>query len=121
MTETLQDSAERDYLRVVRRKVQDRTTARTTIACVIPAYNEEDTIAEVLTALLKQTRLPDVIHVVINNSDDETFLRGPRVRRPARIHLPGRHLPDRGLYPRHRREQGQEGRGLQLRLRPGMR
>ena len=64
---------EADYLKVVQRKIHDRATARATIACVIPAYNEEDTIVEVLTSLLKQTRLPDVIHVVINNTDDETF------------------------------------------------
>ncbi|WAP50421.1 glycosyltransferase family 2 protein [Arthrobacter sp. ATA002] len=62
-----------DYLKVVHRRIQDRATARATIACVIPAYNEEDTIISVLSALLKQTRLPDVIHVVVNNSDDETF------------------------------------------------
>jgi cellulose synthase/poly-beta-1,6-N-acetylglucosamine synthase-like glycosyltransferase len=43
------------------------------IACVIPAYNEEETIAEVLESLLSQTRLPDVIHVVINNTDDDTL------------------------------------------------
>jgi cellulose synthase/poly-beta-1,6-N-acetylglucosamine synthase-like glycosyltransferase len=43
-----------------------------TISCIIPAYNEEATIAEVLTSLLAQTRLPDVIHVIINNTDDDT-------------------------------------------------
>jgi poly-beta-1,6-N-acetyl-D-glucosamine synthase len=43
-----------------------------TISCIIPAYNEEDTIAAVLTSLLSQTRLPDVIHVIINNTDDDT-------------------------------------------------
>jgi cellulose synthase/poly-beta-1,6-N-acetylglucosamine synthase-like glycosyltransferase len=42
------------------------------IACVIPAYNEQETIAEVLESLLAQTRLPDVIHVVVNNTDDDT-------------------------------------------------
>jgi cellulose synthase/poly-beta-1,6-N-acetylglucosamine synthase-like glycosyltransferase len=43
-----------------------------TIACVIPAYNEEGTIADVLTSILSQTRPPDTIHVVINNTDDDT-------------------------------------------------
>ncbi|MBM7808630.1 cellulose synthase/poly-beta-1,6-N-acetylglucosamine synthase-like glycosyltransferase [Geodermatophilus bullaregiensis] len=43
-----------------------------TISCVIPAYNEESTIADVLTSLLSQTRPPDAIHVVINNTDDDT-------------------------------------------------
>jgi cellulose synthase/poly-beta-1,6-N-acetylglucosamine synthase-like glycosyltransferase len=49
------------------------TTRHATIACIIPAYNEQDTIAEVLTSLLAQTRLPDVIHVVVNNTDDSTL------------------------------------------------
>jgi cellulose synthase/poly-beta-1,6-N-acetylglucosamine synthase-like glycosyltransferase len=43
-----------------------------TISCIIPAYNEEGTIADVLSSLLSQTRLPDVIHVIINNTDDDT-------------------------------------------------
>jgi biofilm PGA synthesis N-glycosyltransferase PgaC len=44
-----------------------------TIAAIIPCYNEEDSIAAVLEALLAQTRLPDAIHVIINNTDDDTF------------------------------------------------
>jgi poly-beta-1,6-N-acetyl-D-glucosamine synthase len=44
-----------------------------TISCIIPAYNEEGTIADVLTSLLAQTRLPDVIHVIVNNTDDDTL------------------------------------------------
>ncbi|ACQ79246.1 glycosyl transferase family 2 [Beutenbergia cavernae DSM 12333] len=48
-----------------------RTT--TTIGCVIPAYNEAGTIKRVLKALLAQTRLPDVIHVIVNNTTDKTF------------------------------------------------
>ncbi|QXG76443.1 glycosyltransferase family 2 protein [Modestobacter sp. L9-4] len=48
----------------------ERRTA--TISCIVPAYNEEGTIAAVLTSLLAQTRLPDVIHVIINNTDDDT-------------------------------------------------
>ncbi|MCO7220263.1 glycosyltransferase [Klenkia sp. PcliD-1-E] len=43
-----------------------------TIACVIPAYNEEATIGAVLTSILGQTRPPDSVHVVINNTDDDT-------------------------------------------------
>jgi poly-beta-1,6-N-acetyl-D-glucosamine synthase len=43
-----------------------------TISCIIPAYNEEGTIADVLTSLLAQTRPPDAVHVVINNTDDDT-------------------------------------------------
>lgn len=44
-----------------------------TIACVIPAYNEEETIAEVLESILAQTKLPDEIHVIVNNSVDRTY------------------------------------------------
>ncbi|MGY1721250.1 glycosyltransferase family 2 protein [Blastococcus sp. SYSU DS0552] len=43
-----------------------------TISCIIPAYNEEATISDVLTSLLSQTRPPDAIHVIINNTDDDT-------------------------------------------------
>jgi len=43
-----------------------------TISCIIPCYNEQDTIAEVLRSILAQTRLPNVIHVIINNTDDDT-------------------------------------------------
>lgn len=73
MTVTSGSSTESTYLSIVRSPEQDQGTVRATIACVIPAYNEEESIAEVLTSLLSQTRLPDVIHVVINNTDDETF------------------------------------------------
>lgn len=47
-------------------------TYRPTIGCVIPCYNEEETIAAVLDSLLNQTRLPDVIHVIVNNTTDDT-------------------------------------------------
>lgn len=43
-----------------------------TVGCVIPAYNEGDTIAGVLDSLPQQTRLPDAIHVVINNTTDDS-------------------------------------------------
>ena len=57
------------------RDAQDDTVRHATIACIIPAYNEQDTITDVLNSLLAQTRLPDVIHVVVNNTDDETLQR----------------------------------------------
>lgn len=43
------------------------------IGCVIPAYNEEGSIAAVITSLLNQTRVPDVIHVIVNNTTDDTY------------------------------------------------
>jgi biofilm PGA synthesis N-glycosyltransferase PgaC len=43
-----------------------------TISCIIPCYNEQETIADVLRSILAQTRMPDVIHVIINNTDDDT-------------------------------------------------
>lgn len=53
-------------------EVEDLPTYRPTVGCVIPAYNEAETIAGVLDSLLQQTRLPDVIHVVINNTTDDS-------------------------------------------------
>lgn len=45
---------------------------RPTVGCIIPAYNEAESIAGVLDSLLMQTRLPDVVHVIINNTTDES-------------------------------------------------
>ena len=47
-------------------------TYRATVGCVIPAYNEAETIAGVLDSLLQQTRLPDAIHVIVNNTSDDS-------------------------------------------------
>src|SRR6476661_3380596 len=54
-------------------EVPGETARHATIACIIPAYNEEATIGDVLASLLEQTRLPDVIHVIVNNTDDNTL------------------------------------------------
>jgi biofilm PGA synthesis N-glycosyltransferase PgaC len=58
---------------------------RHTIGCIIPAYNEAESIAAVIESLLGQTRLPDVIHVVVNNTSDKTVeiasgYAGPHIR-----------------------------------------
>lgn len=42
------------------------------ISVVIPAYNEEDMIKPCLDALTNQSRQPDIIYVVDNNSTDQT-------------------------------------------------
>ncbi|MDN4173601.1 glycosyltransferase family 2 protein [Nocardioides sp. SOB77] len=52
--------------------VDDLPTLRATVGCIIPAYNEAETIAGVLDSLLQQTRLPDVIHLVVNNTSDDS-------------------------------------------------
>ncbi len=61
------------YLRQHLADVDSLPTYRPFIGCVIPAYNEAETIEEVLRSLLKQSRLPDEIHVIINNTSDESF------------------------------------------------
>ena len=65
--------------------VESMRTDRPTIGCVIPAYNEADSIAQVLESLLGQTRLPDVIHLIVNNTSDDTVkiaseFAGPHMR-----------------------------------------
>ncbi|GAA3025128.1 glycosyltransferase family 2 protein [Microbacterium dextranolyticum] len=52
--------------------LENTTVHRSTIGCVVPAYNEEESIADVLRSLLGQSRVPDVIHVVVNNTSDAT-------------------------------------------------
>lgn len=52
--------------------LEQMPTYRPTVGCVIPCYNEAETIAGVLDSLLNQTRLPDVIHVIVNNTTDDT-------------------------------------------------
>ncbi|UDY25162.1 glycosyltransferase [Nocardioides sp. Kera G14] len=45
---------------------------RPTIGCVVPAYNEAMSIAGVLDSMLSQTCRPDAIHVIVNNTTDDT-------------------------------------------------
>jgi biofilm PGA synthesis N-glycosyltransferase PgaC len=79
------------YVRQFRAEMDALPTYRPVVAAIIPAYNEAETIEAVLRSLLRQTRLPDQIHVVVNNSKDETFslaakFAGPRMskRKPAK-------------------------------------
>ncbi|MRJ76459.1 glycosyltransferase [Aeromicrobium sp. SMF47] len=53
-------------------EIESLPTFKSTVGCVIPAYNEEDAIAGVLDSLLAQTLLPDAIHVIVNNTSDAT-------------------------------------------------
>ncbi|CAN5195683.1 N/A [soil metagenome] len=62
---------------------------RPTIGCVIPAYNEAESIADVLESLLGQTRLPDIIHVVINNTTDDTVAIASRYAGPHMREIDG--------------------------------
>src|SRR3954454_20023107 len=53
--------------------IESLPTYRPVIGAVIPAYNEAESIESVLRSLLAQTRLPDTIHVIVNNTKDDTF------------------------------------------------
>ncbi len=64
--------AERDLADDFESVIEQISIHRSTIGCVIPAYNEEESIAQVIEALLAQTRVPDAIHVVVNNTTDAT-------------------------------------------------
>jgi biofilm PGA synthesis N-glycosyltransferase PgaC len=57
-------------------------TFRPVIGAIIPAYNEAESIEAVLRSLLAQTRLPDQIHVIVNNTKDDTFERAAKFAGP---------------------------------------
>ncbi|MBD5787562.1 glycosyltransferase family 2 protein [Cellulosimicrobium terreum] len=63
---------------------------RATIGAVVPAYNEAGTIKAVLKGILRQTRLPDVVHVVVNNTTDKTFTKASRLAGVHRVVRKGR-------------------------------
>ncbi|WOF22275.1 glycosyltransferase family 2 protein [Microbacterium betulae] len=65
--------------------LEDVPGHRSTIGCVIPAYNEEESIGAVVESLLSQTRVPDVIHVVVNNSSDGTVRVASRFAGPHEV------------------------------------
>ena len=76
------------YEETFRDEVDAMPTYRPTVGCVIPAYNEAETIAGVLDSLLQQTRLPDVIHLIVNNTTDDSVeiashYAGPHTRMTA--------------------------------------
>ena len=119
--ETDADASLSRYLHQHLADIEALPTYRPRIGVIIPAYNEAESIEDVLRGLLAQTRLPDEIHVIVNNTKDDTFELAAPVRRPAQG-PEGRQGPEapahRGLRPRHRREPRQEGRRPQLRLHP---
>jgi poly-beta-1,6-N-acetyl-D-glucosamine synthase len=55
-----------------RRRQGTPRSALGTVCVVVPAHNEEETIARTITALLKQTRRPDRIVIVADNCSDRT-------------------------------------------------
>ncbi|SDG70838.1 glycosyltransferase family 2 protein [Microbacterium sp. 77mftsu3.1] len=52
--------------------LENSSVHRSTIGCIVPAYNEAESIADVIRSLLEQSRVPDVIHIVVNNTSDDT-------------------------------------------------
>lgn len=70
--------------------VEALSTQRATIGCIIPAYNEAESIAAVLESLLAQTRVPDIIHVVVNNTTDDTVAVATPYAGPHRVVNGGR-------------------------------
>jgi cellulose synthase/poly-beta-1,6-N-acetylglucosamine synthase-like glycosyltransferase len=65
--------------------LESTTGHRSTIGCIIPAYNEEESIGAVIEALLGQSRVPDVIHVIVNNTSDGTVEVASRYSGPHEI------------------------------------
>lgn len=52
------------------------------VGCIIPAYNEGSSIAGTLDSLLEQSRPPEAIYVIVNNSTDDTFWQAKRYEGP---------------------------------------
>jgi poly-beta-1,6-N-acetyl-D-glucosamine synthase len=80
------DDADNDFIA----SVEALSTQRATIGCIIPAYNEAESIGAVLQSLLAQTRVPDVIHVVVNNTTDDTVAIARPYAGPHRLVNGGR-------------------------------
>ena len=72
------------YIRQHLADVDALPTYRPRLAVIIPAYNEAESIESVLRSVLKQTRLPEEIHVVVNNTKDNTFELAARFAGPRR-------------------------------------
>ncbi len=84
-SETIETIDANDFLESVGLEARYRPA----IGCVIPAYNEAESIAEVLQSLLAQTRHPDVIHVIVNNSTDDTVAIASRYAGPHTVVVNG--------------------------------
>jgi biofilm PGA synthesis N-glycosyltransferase PgaC len=87
-TSTHQAADLSSYVRQLQADVDSLPTFRPVIGCVIPAYNEAESIESVLRSLLKQTRLPDQIHVIVNNTKDDTFELAAKFAGPRRGRKP---------------------------------
>jgi biofilm PGA synthesis N-glycosyltransferase PgaC len=65
------------HTRLRERRPDSRETldliAEPTVAAVVVAYNEQDSVAATIEALLGQSRVPDSIFVIVNNATDQTF------------------------------------------------
>lgn len=64
--------AQNASIALTRMRTRQVRTATGTVCVVVPAHNEEETIAVTITALLKQTRRPDRIVIVADNCSDRT-------------------------------------------------
>ena len=88
-----------DLLRGVEIPDSENMVQRASIGCVIPAYNEAESISSVLDSLLMQTRPPDVIHVIVNNTTDDTVEIAGTPVRIAKVEFPsGWTMAERVLY-----------------------
>lgn len=64
-----------------------------TVGCVIPAYNEGSSIAATLDSLLQQSRPPEEIFVIVNNSTDDTLWQAKRYEgRHVALHQDTEHM-----------------------------
>ncbi|MDQ1137941.1 biofilm PGA synthesis N-glycosyltransferase PgaC [Microbacterium sp. SORGH_AS 1204] len=66
--------------------LSDTNVHRSTIGCVVSVSDREASIAGALAALLAQTRVPDVIHVIVGDSSDATREIASELSGPHELH-----------------------------------
>ncbi|MGN7186263.1 glycosyltransferase [Microbacterium enclense] len=66
--------------------LDDTRPHRSTIGCIVLASEHASSIAAAIAALLTQTRVPDVIHVVVANSSDATVEIASDLSGPHELH-----------------------------------
>ena len=66
--------------------LDDTRSHRSTIGCIVLASDRASSITDAIAALLTQTRVPDVIHVVVGDASDATVEIASDLSGPHELH-----------------------------------